>query len=1123
MSLRNLKHHIASKYFAIGILLLTLVGGFQNCGEGFSVLESLSVSSSKVELLMNPEPTKGYVGDSAVLSVVAFTSNGLSPKYRWKKDDVLLPDQTESDLTIYNLKPIDSGKYKVEIESDDGNPITKESVVETQEILLEVVAAPVMPVSPTILTVRGSTSIASGARGLIAISVDGYPKPSIRWYKDGAPISGEVSPNLLFDKTAESLKTVEGIYHAEASNSAGIKKSESFAVIVDKSSVAPQLVRSSLLTQRIALGSRLNLEADVAAYPNARFQWLKDGIVIPGESASTLSRDNVTTSASGIYRLNSINAAGTITTEFNVTVVDTIQITTPLANQMVPQGQPTTLQTAFSGDVEKIEWYKEGVLIPNANTSALNLGNVLESASGVYRARAINISGAVETMATLTVVAPPTITTQLTADVAFDELIPINLTVNATGTGLTYLWFKNNVLLAGANMNRLSLGSASFLDAASYRVEITNLGGSRSSQSNVSVTLITDGAQLYARDCASCHGALPNSQRLNRTAAQIDNAIRTVPAMQSRFLKNGLVRLSPNQLESLEGALKVSPPVITSTAPPLQKVYETQATTFSVSATGAMLTYQWIKDGVVIAGATTANYTIPAAKMSDKGFYSVLVTNSGGTISSGLTLLDVMGVPAVTTNLMDRTVTESDTVSFTVSTDISNEFTWTWHRDSMLIKSGGMQEFDQIPLVISNITLADAGVYKLTVTNPAGSFVKTARLTVNQIPLVVVTPLPVKIVSHCLDPLNITASVTGGNSIRYEWLGGPNSSSTNTYSVFAGDCNSANLTLRVTSGTQVIDLKTELVRSYFKSVNGVTSFVPNANTVIAAPTINLQTLRQIFSDGGNLIYTDGDDCAFVINGYNPPKMAVTTCNGSNIRIVDYSYRYITDGTNVMYVYIDSSGARVAKLFNANIDHATVRKVGHSHLADSRAGYSANIFNGQPVTEFAGSDGATFVDLGATVSTCSKDKFRVYCDATPLPLESATAKLTGNHVSDRTKVYFLSNPPALLPNLVGANIVADGAHAWDLANVYFNRDQILGAMPATFRTIDSVNEGARTLFSKDSARAFFMEKTIVNADPATFVVKTYGSTEINGIHNYLAEDAVAKYACPYASTCTRTPK
>jgi len=80
------------------------------------------------------------------------------------------------------------------------------------------------------------------------------------------------------------------------------------------------------------------------------------------------------------------------------------------------------------------------------------------------------------------------------------------------------------------------------------------------------------------------------------------------------------------------------------TAQPVsQTVVEGQPATFSVSANGtAPLSYQWMKNGTPISGATGSGYTTPATTSSDEGDqFSVAVSNSAGNIISNAATLNV--------------------------------------------------------------------------------------------------------------------------------------------------------------------------------------------------------------------------------------------------------------------------------------------------------------------------------------------------------------------------------------------------------------------------------------------------------------------------------------------------
>jgi hypothetical protein len=57
--------------------------------------------------------------------------------------------------------------------------------------------------------------------------------------------------------------------------------------------------------------------------------------------------------------------------------------------------------------------------------------------------------------------------------------------------------------------------------------------------------------------------------------------------------------------------------------------------TFTAAASGSPTpTYQWKKNGGNIAGATRASYTISRVSASDAGTYTVVVSNSVGSVTS---------------------------------------------------------------------------------------------------------------------------------------------------------------------------------------------------------------------------------------------------------------------------------------------------------------------------------------------------------------------------------------------------------------------------------------------------------------------------------------------------------
>ena len=84
-----------------------------------------------------------------------------------------------------------------------------------------------------------------------------------------------------------------------------------------------------------------------------------------------------------------------------------------------------------------------------------------------------------------------------------------------------------------------------------------------------------------------------------------------------------------------------SPPVLTA-QPQSQTNLLGSAATFTISATACTaLSYQWYGGAGLLAGQTNSALTLPAVTLSDAGSYSVLVTGSGGSVTSIVAQLTV--------------------------------------------------------------------------------------------------------------------------------------------------------------------------------------------------------------------------------------------------------------------------------------------------------------------------------------------------------------------------------------------------------------------------------------------------------------------------------------------------
>ncbi len=172
-------------------------------------------------------------------------------------------------------------------------------------------------------------------------------------------------------------------------------------------------------------------------------------------------------------------------TDLNVAIVvvssNRPAITAQPTNLTVVPGQSASLTVAYTGDQPlSLRWFKEDLEVKNATNATLTLLNVQAADSGRYRLRLVNdLATVYSDWATLTVqaaVAKPVISVQPTGrNLHAGEAH--SLTVNATGTNLTYVWTRDGAPV-GTSTPTLDLGAVTASSAGVYRVRVSNPGGS---------------------------------------------------------------------------------------------------------------------------------------------------------------------------------------------------------------------------------------------------------------------------------------------------------------------------------------------------------------------------------------------------------------------------------------------------------------------------------------------------------------------------------------------------------------------------------------------------------------------------------------------------------------------
>ena len=368
-------------------------------------------------------------------------------------------------------------------------------------------------------------------------------------------------------------------------------------------------------------------------------------------------------------------------------------------------------------------------------------------------------------------------------------------TIGATGTpGPTYQWQKNGVNISGATSASYILASPQLADDRTYYAVIVTSG-------NVSLTSSAAQLQVY-------------------------------PA--SVFI----------------------PPIIILNQPTDLVVTAGQSATLSIDASGSPLpTYQWQKNGVSIAGATGADYTINSAQAADGGIYKVILSSSGTTQTSnevGLTVVAAVVTPvAIVSQPNAQTINLGQNVTFAVQATGNPLPTYQWQKNGANISGATSPSY-----AITSAQAGDAGNFRVIVTNSAGSVTST------QVALTVITTVvsPVAITSQ-----PVAQTVTVGQNATFTVQ------ATGTTPGYQWQKNGATIPGATNASYTIADAQSSDAGDYrvviTNSANSVTSSAVTLTVNVPVPVItnpgrliNLSVLAPISSAGDN--FTLG----YVVNG-----------------------------------------------------------------------------------------------------------------------------------------------------------------------------------------------------------------------------------------------------------------
>lgn len=814
-------------------------------GTDLGARESGGVSPGVVSITTQPVSRTAIVGASATLTVVATGAAPLS--YQWYKDGILISGAVSNSLTFNSAVLGDTANYTVVVTNSLGSITSAVARLTVNE------APPV--VAPSITTQPLSQIIFVGDSVSFTVVASGTTPFSYQWKFGSTDVASANSSTYTIPSAQLSDA---GAYSVVVSNSAGSAPSNNATLTVNTASIpaAPTAVAASNIGSS---GFTANWSATAGA-TSYRLDVATDnvfGSFVAGyqnlDVGAGLSRNvtGLTASTSYFYRLRAVNSAGT---SVSSNVITATTIAAPPPGNISIEAVGTTTATIYS--LTGTPYAQNFNTLPTVAFTWAN-DTTLPGWFAMDFAGALNPSAAVSdgssNLADLRLASVGIVANT-------DRSLAYHTRVNTAPTYVG-LRFRNNT---GQTLDSFTLSYTpeqwkegtnirTVTFAVEYRVgsALSDLNATSgwTALPGLSATTLNGSAGATATLTAS---GIPVTVAPGETIwfrwITANNAITSTASHDTLAIDNVNVAFT--------AAAAAGQPTI-ATQPTSQTVSPGANVSFSVVADSATpLSYQWKKNGSDVVGATSSILSFPSVLESDAGNYTVVVTNSAGSVTSNVAVLTVNAVvvpPAITTQPQSQTVNAGTNVNFTVSATGTAPLSYQWMKDSAPLPGATSST-----LTFNNVTTGNAGSYAVAVSNSANSVTSDAAvLVVNEVPSApVITVQPVSQTVALGANVTFTVGATGTAPLSYQWNFGGNPISGATSSSYS-----------------IVGVAAEHVGSYTVTVSNALGSAPSSTATLA---IGISAANAKFNLTGFATLAGGTTGGGVIPETDPAYRKVST-------------------------------------------------------------------------------------------------------------------------------------------------------------------------------------------------------------------------------------------------------
>jgi autotransporter-associated beta strand protein len=251
----------------------------------------------------------------------------------------------------------------------------------------------------------------------------------------------------------------------------------------------------------------------------------------------------------------------------------------------------------------------------------------------------------------------------------------------------------------------------------------------------------------------------------NATAQSAQLVLTADEALEGDYT---LVVTNPIGDSSNTGFLSVNDPIVLAENPQSLVLNPGDQALFSVAGTGTgPFTFQWRKNGTPIPDSDADTLVIASVAEDDEGIYDVIVTNVVGAVQSAVATLSVNDPVVILQGPQNQGAFVGGTASFGVIHTGTGPFEYRWFKGANEIPGAAGA---QSTLQLSNITLADEGLYSVRVSNSVNQPISAAAsLLVGSVTPKIVSQSSAQLVAVG-QPVSLQVHAVGLPPLGYQWF-----------------------------------------------------------------------------------------------------------------------------------------------------------------------------------------------------------------------------------------------------------------------------------------------------------------------------------------------------------------